>query len=123
MGNIEMTTYRSQVLNTVSSEATWGDISLHVAKYLPEWKGKYVLWDMNAFDFRSVSAEDFRSSIDNLSALSELRKGEKAAIVVEADYGYGMMCMFVIMAELGDYKTELKVFRTIEEAKAWFGES
>ena len=123
MGNIEMTTDHSLVLNKVSSEATWSDITLHVAEYLAEWKGKYVLWDMNAFDFSSLSTEDFRSSIANLSVLSELRNGEKAAIVVEEDYGFGMMRMFEMMAELGGYKTEIEVFRTIEKAKAWFGES
>jgi len=122
MGNIEITTYHSAVLNTVSSEAMWDDIALHAVSHAPEWKGKNVIWDMNAFDFTTLTAEDIRSFIEGTKEVSEWRKGTKDAIMCEPDFGYGMMRMFTIMAER-NYKQPVEAVRTLEEAKVWFAES
>jgi hypothetical protein len=108
------------VFNTVGTDTDLTDILKFIGDHYQEWHDADECWILTQMDFKSISPLVIRQFVDRTVSLSIHRAGRKAAIVVEADLGYGMMRMLQMLAE-DKFKNHLAVFRSLESALEWLG--
>jgi len=75
-------------------------------------------------DYRKSSpinmSSDQMEVIAKLAApLSERRTGGKTAVVFSRDSDFGLGRMFEMFSDAEGYKADMKIFREIDEARAW----
>ena len=111
------------IINSVVGEVNFDKIAEYISENIESWISKPVIWDMSKADLSTVPSDQLRSFLQKMQSLSKKKSGEKTAIVAPQDMEYGMMRMFEIFAENESFEMELRVFRTIEEAKQWLPEN
>lgn len=110
------------VIHTVEASDTMADVIEFALGGLDRWGARPVLWDLTLFDFRQTSAEVIRSVVERGSSLAFKRAGQKSAIVVGSELGYGMARMLQLVAEAA-VDISFGVFRTREEGLDWLHEA
>lgn len=107
------------ILNTVNDTVSYEEIAEYITENIEDWSNHNVIWDLNEFDFENFKTPQVDRAIALTSGVSKFRKGQKTALVVTSDVGYGMARMFALMGEQ-DYQFKIEVFRTIKDAEKWF---
>ncbi|MDJ0669328.1 MAG: hypothetical protein QNJ61_18745 [Desulfobacterales bacterium] len=80
-----------------------------------------ILWDVTNADLSSLQADQLREIAENMSRISEVRKGGKTAFVYDKPLEYGIGRMFQAYSEIEDMPFEVQSFQSFDEAKAWLG--
>ncbi len=80
-----------------------------------------ILWDVTNADLSSLQADQLREIAENMSRISEVRKGGKTAFVYDKPLEYGIGRMFQAYSEMEDMPFEVQSFQSFDEAKAWLG--
>ena len=80
-----------------------------------------ILWDVTNADLSSLQADQLREIAENMSRISEVRKGGKTAFVYNKPLEYGIGRMFQAYSEMEDMPFEVQSFQSFDEAKAWLG--
>lgn len=89
----------------------------------PEWsRNIHLLMDHRGLDSREVSAEDVQHMALWRTDLKKLSDHIRIATVVETDLGFGLMRMWETLTE-GIVRAEHRIFRSMDEAKAWLAAS
>ena len=76
------------------------------------------LWDLTEADFRGVKTEEVRALAEMVSKQWGADGQSRAALVVAQDLGFGLARMYEILLSVLD-SPNVKVFRSMEEAKDW----
>lgn len=79
-----------------------------------------AIWDLSELDFSVVDIVLERKIVKVREQLDEKRKGVKVALVSNYDLGEPVLKMFLIISQ--HLSQELRVVRTMEEAKEWLCE-
>ena len=94
---------------------------------MAEIKGKgiiSILWDARELDMRNTTTDEIEKGIEILNNWSSIRKGGKAACVVNDAFSYGLGRMFQNMAEaknLFEQNITIEIFKDYKEAEEWIG--
>ena len=78
-----------------------------------------VVWDLADANVSALSAADVQMVAEHTAARAHSRTDGKTALVAPKDIGFGLSRMFQVFADLADHQSEVKVFRTREEALEW----
>lgn len=84
-----------------------------------------ILWDARELDMRNTTTDQIEKGIELLNSWSPIRKGGKAACVVNDAFSYGIGRMFQNMAEaknIFEQKINIEIFKDYKEAEEWIGE-
>ena len=79
----------------------------------------YAIWDFSLARMTNISPETIKQLAGISIKRGTIRLGCKTAIVVPADFEYGLARIFQTMTELGKALFETKVLISLEEAKRW----
>jgi len=108
-------------INTAEATYTFTDIIVYVRGNIHRWEGCPLVWDLSQSSLAkdAESSDMIRQQLSNSKDLAERRSKQRTAFVVTEDYAYGMFRMYCIFAEFLEYPVEMRVFRSLAEAKAW----
>ncbi len=123
MGTISAKYDRAKDLTIVTAKG------VITADDLLDWGNNYyegqitslILWDVTNADLSSLQADQLREIAENMSRISEVRKGGKTAFVYDKPLEYGIGRMFQAYSEIEDMPFEVQSFQSFDEAKAWLG--
>ncbi len=107
------------VVNTFEGKFDTDILLKYVKSNIYCWAIYPVIWDLSEADLSSTVTEDIITLVEEGKALSEMRKGKKTAIVAPTDLSYGLMGMFVSLAEQAGIEIEFQTFRAYKDAKKW----
>jgi hypothetical protein len=79
-----------------------------------------VLWDLGDANVSALSAADVEVLAQHTVERAHSREEGKTAIVAPKDMGFGLSRMFQTFADLASHQAAVRVFRTHDEAIAWF---
>jgi hypothetical protein len=122
MTNITTTFDEDTIINIADGMTNFRDIAEYIKENVETWIGRPVIWDLSDMDFAKVTSAELAEFVRDFKSLSEKKRGEKTAVVAPEDLSYGMMRVFQVFAEMRALAIQLKVFRTIDEAKKWISE-
>ena len=80
-----------------------------------------ILWDVTNADFSALQANQLHEIAENISRISEVRRGGKTAFVYDKPLEYGIGRMFQAYSEMEDMPFEVQSFQSFEEATTWLG--
>jgi hypothetical protein len=108
---------------TLTGELTLDKIYHSIKSY---WEARELtmnaLWDTRdtqLANLKSSEVERVTSFIRQFRPRFEERKGGKTAVVASSDLQYGLSRIVGTLYEIENFPTQLKVFRTMDEAKGW----
>jgi hypothetical protein len=107
------------IVNTVTGAVDTTTLRTFVTERVQSWADAPIIWDLAGAEVASVQAGDLASLAKLVAPVTGLRAGKRSAIVGQSDLQFGMSKVFSSMAEVYDIKTELRIFRTVDEARAW----
>lgn len=110
------------VHNTALAGSILPDILEYIKVNIADWVGKNVIWNVDAINLADTTSQDIKWFIDCGEKISEIRMGQKTAIVAKNDFHFGMMRMLAMLAE-GRFHITLSAFRNLESAMHWVEES
>ena len=119
LNNILTTIEDQIVINSVVEEVKINDIAKFVENNIQTWIGKHVLWDLSRMDLSTTSNDEIMALAERMKSVSRKRKGGKTALVSPQDFVFGMARMYESFAEMFLLEIHIRVFRNIQEAKAW----
>ena len=105
-------------IHTVSGEMTYDDVSrtLKAVNSEPEFRPELnVLWDLRGAALKMFSSSDVGKVVD---VVRGNWTGARAALVVARDADFGLARMYELQHDTAA-SGEIRVFRDLEEAKAW----
>jgi len=109
---------RRIILSTASGVLTDHDIREHQQQLRsdPDFDASFdQLWDhRDVTDFQITTA-----TLRDLATARSFKPGSRRAVVTPSDLGFGLARMFQTLHE--EAPEDLRVFRTIEEARSWLG--
>ena len=114
----------------ISSDLTTTTVKGRItSEYLFEWlfenygkiRTMFVLWDLREAEVPEITTEQIRKMVHLVKNNSHIRAGGKSAMIASQDLEFGFSRMLQSLLEIEDIPIELQIFRTIEEAKEWFG--
>jgi hypothetical protein len=120
----EFDNHRGYVLVTTSGKASIDGFQRMHRDMLahPGWNGNLnLLSDHRQLDSHEISAEDVQHMSLWRADLKQLPDRIRIATVVETDLGFGLMRMWEGLTE-GFLRADRRIFRSLEEAKAWLEE-
>ena len=81
-----------------------------------DWKGKSIVWDFRKarLEMTGDSVREFAEFVTNHQPLA---RPPRVGLVVSTEFDFGMARMFEAFRE--DFATEVRVFRSYEDAVAW----
>ena len=102
---------------------------LITAADLLDWGNRYyqgkitplILWDVTQADLSTLQADQLNDIAENMSRISEARRGGKTAFVYSKPLEYGIGRMFQAYSEMQRMPFEVQSFQNFEEAMAWLG--
>jgi hypothetical protein len=121
MDSVTTTQENEIIINSVTGKVATNEIYEYIAGNVKNWIGKPVIWDFSTADFSDVTFDSWQTLLLRLKPLSEIRRGEKTALISSHDPSFGMMRMFDLIAE-DKVAINIRSFRKIDEAKAWLEE-
>ena len=107
------------VVNRFEGKFDTGFLLQYVKSNIYCWAIYPVIWDLSKADLSTTATEDIITLVEEAKTLTEIRKGEKTAIVAPTDISYGLMGMFVSLAEQAGIEIEFQTFRAYQDAKEW----
>jgi len=82
----------------------------------------FLIWDLNKGGNPELSENEIKKIIGISIEYGSQRKNGKTAIVTDNDLYYGLSRMYEMYSEMEiDLSLQVRVFRNIEQAIAWFG--
>ncbi len=84
--------------------------------------GTKELVDLSGVQDVEASSQSLRSIVFYDLTHSEKFRGHKTAIFAPEDLPFGMSRIYEALSEVSDAPSEVRVFRTIEEAREWLDE-
>ena len=102
---------------------------LITAADLLDWGNRYyqgkitplILWDVTQADLSTLQADQLNDIAENMSRISEARRGGKTAFVYSKPLEYGIGRMFQAYSEMQHMPFEVQSFQNFEDAMAWLG--
>ncbi len=102
---------------------------LITAADLLDWGNRYyqgkitplILWDVTQADLSTLQADQLNDIAENMSRISEARRGGKTAFVYSKPLEYGIGRMFQAYSEMQRMPFEVQSFQNFEDAMAWLG--
>jgi hypothetical protein len=79
----------------------------------------HLLWDFRDCDLTGITSNQFRMLPAIAMSYMINRKGGKSAYVGSDTINYGLLSMYVVIAEVQGMKYSYNVFRTFEAALEW----
>lgn len=107
------------VTNTTVGNVTFENIAEYIKMNIQSWSGKPVLWNLNEMEFDNVTSRDIQTFVAKMAASSVKKEGERAAIVAPWDIQFKIMKLLEILSARNLVLVNLRVFRTVAEAKDW----
>ncbi len=111
------------VINLVSGSIQIQNILDHIKTHIPCWIGVPVVWDFSNAKLDNLSAHELAKLPQHLSLLSQLREGEKTAVVVLGDSNLWMLRQYWISSSINSAIIDMSFFNTLNDAKAWVSHS
>lgn len=108
-------------VHTIHGEINGDEIIEKIKDGIDEKHTLYVLWDFRQAEITDLPIEKMYQILTIGKKLAEARKTGKTAIVVSNDLGFGLARMYEAYSEIEVFSTEIRAFRTIEQARAWLG--
>ena len=96
------------------------EISEKVVEFYKSAPTMNILWDFTEADVSGIEADEIKNLADFAAGRTHSREGGKTAIVSPGDVTFGLSRMFQSFTELTDHPAEVRIFRTVDEAKRWF---
>ena len=112
------------MIRTVTGELTFEDIksSYEASLIRPDFQmNMHVIWDLRDADASKIYKEDVIKIARYFETYIKNGDEYKAALVVSSDLEYGLSRMYQVA--VADLPAEIGIFRGLEEAKKWVGES
>jgi len=81
-----------------------------------------VLWDLGDANVSALSAADIEVLAQHTVDRAHSREEGRTAIVAPKDMGFGLSRMFQTFTDLASHQATVRVFRTRDDAIAWFDE-
>lgn len=78
-----------------------------------------LLWDASHANLTQLSTDQMRQVFAIAKEHSHLRPQGKTAIVVADNLGFGLGRMYEILCDLDAHPIPLRVFKAMDEARAW----
>ena len=112
------------MIRTVTGELTFEDIksSYEASLIRPDFQmNMNVIWGLRDADASKIYKEDVIKIARYFETYIKNGDEYKAALVVSSDLEYGLSRMYQVA--VADLPAEIGIFRSLEEAKKWVGES
>lgn len=111
----DLTVVRATGGLTANDFITWG------AKYTSRTATALILWDLLGADLCKMSSDEIRLIATRKKGIAYVNKGGKIAFVLGKPCDFGVGRMFEAYNETAEMPTEIRAFRTIDDAKKWLG--
>jgi hypothetical protein len=111
----DLTLVRAKGGITVKDFITWG------AKYTTGTVTALVLWDLLGADLCNLSSDEIRMIATRAKGIAYVRKRGKVALVFGKPCDFGIGRMLEAYNETAEISSEIRAFRTIDDAKKWLG--
>lgn len=95
------------------------EIAETIRKFYSGVPTRHVLWDLTEADVSDIHSSQIESLADLVKSIAHSRSGGKTALVAASDLSFGLSRVYQALAEITDQASELQVFRSVEEARAW----
>lgn len=102
---------------------SFGEIIQTVGTYYNELRTPLVLWDLSDITYLDLDLVGCHRIADAAREKSWNRAGGKTAFVVTDAVPFATQCLYTAVAMLEDVPIEYSVFKTRQEAMAWFAGS
>lgn len=100
---------------TAKDFITWG------AKYTSGTATSLILWDLLGADWCKLSSDEIRLIATRTKGIAYASKGGKIAFVLGKPCDFGVGRMLEAYNETSEMPSEIRAFRTIDDAKKWLG--
>jgi hypothetical protein len=114
---------KNLTIYTLTGELTLDNIRYAIKSF---WETQELtlnsLWDARGTKLTSLKSSDMESLavyIGQFRYRFEERIGGKSAVVASSDLQYGLSRILSTLYEIEDFPTQLKIFRTMDEAIKW----
>jgi hypothetical protein len=81
----------------------------------------HALWDLSEAELSGLTSDEISNLAQYGSQLASNRAAGKTAIVFTSPFEYGLGRIFQTFVEMKATPVELKLFRSLDEAKQWLG--
>jgi len=110
------------VINTIDGTISYQRIIDFIKDKIGSWENKVMLWDLRDANLSGIPSQQMRSLARTMIPLAERRAGLKTAVVAPSDLQYGTMRVYKAWASALGTATDIRIFRTSEEALDWLQE-
>lgn len=119
--SVETTTTDNLLTITVTGNLTAAEILAVANEHYRNGIVKHVIWDLSNGSLTLLNTIAFRRIASATKVISDagFRKGGKTAYVGDSALEYGLMRMYVAIAESLDVPVKYFVFKTLDEAREW----
>lgn len=114
---------KSLTLHTCTGLISAEDIEKEIRLLYKNGPTDNHLWDLTNADLSSLDNIDIRKLAELPVEIVPNRKGRKTALVAGTDLEFGLSRMYATHSEYQGPLAEIRVFRSIEEAKKWIDEN
>ena len=111
----DLTIVTAQGLITADDLLDWGN------HYYEGQITQRILWDVTNADLSALQADQLQEIAENMSRISEVRRGGKTAFVYDKPLEYGIGRMFQAYSEMEAMPFEVQSFQSFDEAREWLG--
>lgn len=100
---------------TANDFITWG------SKHTSGTATALTLWDLLGADLCKISSDEIRLIATRTKGIAYVSKGVKIAFVLGKPCDFGVGRMLEAYNETAEMPSEIRAFRTIDDAKKWLG--
>ena len=112
---IDLTIVTAKGMITADDLLDWGN------RYYKGPITQLILWDVTNADLSALQADQLKQIAENMSRISEARRGGKTAFVYDKPLEYGIGRMFQAYSEMEDMPFKVQSFQSFDEAREWLG--
>ena len=123
MGSINTTYDLSKDLTVVSATGglTANDFITWEARCTSRTVTELILWDLLGADLCNLSSDEIRMIATRTKGIAYVGKGGKIAFVLGKSCDFGVGRMLEAYNETAEMPSEIRAFRSIDDAKKWLG--
>ena len=121
MAVFEIITHNDQALTSVvfSGTVSPDDVFDALTMFYESEITPNVLWDFSYCDINALITGNISAIIDTVKNHAHLRMEGKSALVGSEDLAVGLGRMFSSLAEIKGLPIAHKIFKSVDEARAW----